>query len=173
MEIEMQAAPRPSWWQVVAIGRKPKRTLARLVIWVVAAFVIFRFVLLPIRIEGVSMLPTYRDHHVNFVNRMAFRFHAPHRGDVVAIRTSGISIMYMKRIIALPGETLAFHRGHAVINGKVLDEPYVIYPCDWELPPETMGPGEYFFVGDNRNMMAGDHTMGKADRRRIVGKVLL
>jgi signal peptidase I len=173
MEMEMQAAARPSWWQIIAVGRKPRRTLVRVLIWVVSAFVVFRFVLLPIRIEGVSMLPTYKDHHVNFINRLAFIFHPPRRGDVVAIRTSGISIMYMKRIIGLPGETVAFHQGHAVIDGRVLDEPYVKYPCDWEMPSETLGPSEYFFVGDNRNMLAVDHTMGRADRRRIVGKVLL
>jgi signal peptidase I len=173
METEMQAADRPSWWQVLAVGRNPKRTLLRALIWVVAAAVISHFVLVPIRIEGVSMLPTYHDHHVNFVNRLAYLFHPPQRGDVVAIRTSGLSIMYMKRIIGLPGETICFHHGHAVIDGQVLEEPYVKYPCDWELPPEQLGPDEYYFVGDNRNMFAGDHTKGRAHRNRIVGKVLL
>jgi signal peptidase I len=173
MESEVHAAGRPSWWQVLVIGRNPKRTLVRLLIWVATAALVSRFVLIPIRIEGVSMLPTYHDHKVNFVNRLAYWFHAPRRGDVVAIRTTGFSIMYMKRIIGLPGETVAFHRGHAVIDGALLDEPYVKYPCDWELAPERLGPDEYYFVGDNRNMLAVDHYKGHTHRYRIVGKVLL
>ena len=119
------------------------------------------------------MMPNYKENRVNFVNRLAFVFLPPRRGDVVAIRTSGISIMYMKRIIGLPGETVAFHRGHTFINGNLLEEPYLKYRCDWELPPKTLGPDEYYFVGDNRSMPAVDHTQGVAARPRIVGKVLL
>ena len=55
------------------------------------------------------MLPTYRSNRVNFVNRLSYRFHEPRRGDVVAIRLSGFSVMFMKRIIGLPGESVAFH----------------------------------------------------------------
>ena len=83
----------------------------RLVILLIAVPVVFRFVLLPIRVEGSSMLPTYKDHGVNFVNRLSYSFQEPRRGDVVAIRTTGVSIMYMKRIIGLPGEAIEFRRG--------------------------------------------------------------
>ena len=81
--------------------------------------------------------------------------------------------MLMKRIIAMPGETIAFQDGHAVIDGKVLEEPYVKNPCNWEAPPRTLGPAEYYVVGDNRAMAQSDHVQGKASRERIVGKVLL
>ena len=161
------------WVQTVLIGRRPKRTAVRIVVLVVVCFVWFRFVLLPIRVQGMSMMPAYTENRVNFVNRVAYLFHEPRRGDVVAIRTSGISIMYMKRIIGLPGETVGFHAGQAVINGKILDEPYLKYNCDWELPPKLLGPDEYYFVGDNRSMPEGDHEKGVATRWRIVGKVLL
>jgi signal peptidase I len=119
------------------------------------------------------MFPTYKDRRINFVNRLAYLFHEPRRGDVVAIRTSGISIMFMKRIIGLPGETVAFHEGHAYINGQLLDEPYVKFPSSWEQEAERLGPTQYYFVGDNRSMPQADHTQGRADRERIVGKVLL
>ena len=58
-------------WQKVVIGRNPKRTLIRIAILVVTCLVLFKLVLLPIRIEGPSMLPTYQNHRVNFVNRLA------------------------------------------------------------------------------------------------------
>jgi len=79
----------------------------------------------------------------------------------------------LKRIIALPGETIGFHEGRAVVNGKVLDEPYLKFPCHWEHAPEQVGPDEYYVVGDNRSMEFEGHTQGRASRDRIVGKVLL
>jgi signal peptidase I len=169
-EIETE---RPSWLQTILIGRRPERTLARIVALVLTCCVVFRFVFLPIRVEGASMSPTYKDRRVNFVNRLAYLFHEPRRGDVVAIRLSGISVMYMKRIIGLPGETVAFHDGRAYINGQPLQEPYVTYPSSWEQEAQHLGPNQYYFVGDNRSMPQADHTQGKADRERIVGKVLL
>ena len=147
--------------------------MQRIVILVVVCFVVAKFILLPIRISGPSMLPTYSEHGVNFVNRLAYLFHEPRRGDVVAIRLAGPSVMFMKRIIGLPGETVTFHNGHVFINGKLLDEPYVKFPCNWEHEPRTLGPFDYYFVGDNRSMPQVDHTEGKASRDRIVGRVLL
>ena len=108
----------------MVIGRNPKVTLVRVAVLIVTCFVVFRFILLPARIEGISMLPTYKDRSVNFVNRLAYRWHEPRRGDVVGIRLAGPHVMYMKRIIGLPGETVAFVDGRVLINGEVLDEPY-------------------------------------------------
>jgi len=174
MASDVENAPSPSWVQTVLIGRNPKRTAVRIVILVAMCLLVFnRFVLVPIRVEGWSMMPTYHDHRINFVNRVVYHFHKPQRGDVVAIRTSGISIMYMKRVIGLPGETVAFQGGRALIDGEILNEPYIKCRCDWELPPRHLGPDEYFLVGDNRSMPASDHTMGVASMARIVGKVLL
>jgi len=114
----------PRWLQIVLIGRNPKVTLVRVTVLAVTCFVVFRFILLPARIEGISMLPTYKDRSVNLVNRLAYRWHEPRRGDVVGIRLAGPHVMYMKRIIGLPGETVAFVNGRVLINGEVLDEPY-------------------------------------------------
>ena len=166
--------PKPNWLRIIVFGRKPKRTLIRIVILVALCLLVFnRYVLVPIFVDGGSMLPTYKEHGVNFVNRLAYLRHPPQRGDVVAIRTTGFSVMFLKRIIALPGETISFHRGHVFINGEKLDEPYVKFSCDWEIRPRTLGTNEYYFVGDNRSMAAGEHTKGVGDRSRIVGKTLL
>jgi signal peptidase I len=164
---------QPHWLQTALIGKRPKRTAVRILILIIACSIWFRFIMLPIKVQGPSMLPTYKENRVNFVNRIAYLFRAPKRGDVVAIRTSGISVMYMKRIIGLPGETVAFHDGQAVINGEVLDEPYLKYNCNWEIPPRRLRTDEYYFVGDNRSMPEADHEKGVATRWRIVGKVLL
>jgi signal peptidase I len=164
----------PRWVRIAVIGRNPKATLVRVAVLVVTSFVVFnRFILLPIRVEGISMLPTYKDRSWNFVNRLAYFRHEPQRGDVVSIRMAGIHRMYMKRIIGLPGETVAFVGGRVVINGEVLDEPYEKLPCDWNYPPVKLGPDEYFVVGDNRTMPWERHKFGRATRDRIIGKAIL
>jgi signal peptidase I len=173
----MQSANDPSglprWLRVLAIGRRPKATLVRIAVLVVACLVTFKFILLPIRIEGISMQPTYRDGQVNCVNRLAYLRHEPQRGDIVCVRLAGTSVMFMKRIIGLPGETVAFHDGHAFINGEPLDEPYVKNSCDWEHEPILCGPDQYYVVGDNRSMPFQFHTQGRAERDHIVGKLFL
>ncbi len=170
---------KPNWLQAIVIGRRPKFTLIRIAVLVVVCFVLFKFVLLPIRIEGISMEPTCRDGKVSFVNRLAFIRHEPQRGDIVSVRLSapgGLtspSLMYMKRIIALPGETISFRDGQVFINGEALDEPYLKLPCDWTHEPIQCGPDQYYVVGDNRSMPFRLHEQGRADRHRIVGKLLL
>ena len=166
-------APQTSWLRIILIGRRPRNTFVRIVVLVVACVIVFGFVLLPIRIEGVSMQPTYHDQQINFVNRLAYIRHEPRRGDVVSIMLAGHSIMYMKRIVGLPGETIAFSQGKLLINGEILIEPYVKNHCDWEIAPVTLGTNQFYVVGDNRDMPEKNHEKGVAERWRIVGKVLL
>jgi signal peptidase I len=166
------SAGPPDWLRRAVFGRRPEYTLLRSAVLILVCIVVFRYVLLPIRVEGISMLPTYKERGVNMVNRLAYLFHPPRRGDVVSIRLAGEHLMFMKRVIALPGETLAFHDGHAYVNGRPLEEPYVKLQCNWERGPVTLGPDEYYVVGDNRSMDWYGHEQGRALRRRIVGKVL-
>ena len=174
MGTDAEAVQSPSLVQRVLIGRNPKRTLVRIVILVVVSTVLFKFVLQPIRVEGGSMLPTYQDRGIHLVNRLAYIYHQPRRGDVVAIRTfAGEHVMYMKRIIGLPGETVEFHRGRLYINSQPTNEPYVKFRCDWNHEPEPVGPDQYYVVGDNRAMPWDDHVKGRPTRDLIVGKVIL
>jgi signal peptidase I len=163
----------PHWLRVLTIGRRPKATLIRIAVLVAVCFVTFKFILLPIRIQGISMEPTYRDQQINFVNQIAYRRHEPQRGDIVSVRMAGRSVMFMKRIIALPGETVEFHQGHAYINGQLLAEPYVKYDCNWEHAAIQCGPNEYYVVGDNRSMAFNEHSQGRTERERIIGKLFL
>jgi signal peptidase I len=161
------------WVRIAVIGRNPKVTLVRVAVLIVACFVVFKFILLHIQVEGISMLPTYPDRSKHFVNQLAYLWREPQRGDVVGIRLAGPHVMFMKRIIGLPGETVAFVDGRVLINGEVLDEPYEKTACDWNRDPVKLGPDEYFVVGDNRTMPIWLHTFGKIDHDRIVGKTIL
>jgi len=155
------------------IGRNPAHTLIRIIMLVVTCAVLRWFVLWPIRVQGPSMMPTYHQNQISVVNHLAYRWADPKRGDVVAIRFSGPSILLMKRVVGLPGETVAFNNGRLLINGEELAEPYVKNPCHWNMSPEKLDPDAYFVVGDNRVMRIEDHEFGSASRGRIMGKVLL
>lgn len=159
--------------RAMLFGKNPKATLIRIAVLVTVCWVVFSFVLLPIRVTGISMLPTYPNQSLNLVNRLAYFWHEPQRGDVVSIRLTGLHGLFMKRIIGLPGETVAFVNGRVLINGKILDEPYEKLSCDWNSPPVTLAADEYYFVGDNRSMPQEDHAQGVKKRIYIVGKVLL
>jgi signal peptidase I len=174
MTIKASPEQAPSWAQRVLIGRNPKRTLVRIVVLVVVSVIIFNYVLVPVRVDGVSMLPTYRENGVNFVNRLAYLFHEPQRGDVVTVRLlAGAHRMYMKRIVGLPGETVAFRDGRLLINGQPLEEPYVKFPCNWDMEPKQVGADQYYVVGDNRDNPWEGHAQGRPARELILGKVLL
>src|SRR5258706_6563553 len=112
----------PPLWMRVVFGRYPKRTLIRLTCLVVTTFVLFRFVLIPIRVSGFSMLPTYKEGRVSVVNHLAYRWKRPQRGDVVAVRLpEENNIVLLKRIVGLPGERVRLDHGRVLINGKLLE----------------------------------------------------
>jgi len=175
MQSESVQPGNSTWLRSILIGRNPRRTAVRLVIVVVAILLLRSYVLLPIRVDGPSMLPNYRETSVNVINRLAYLFHEPRRGDVVAIRFSGKSIMLMKRVVGLPGETVEFIDGRLQINGHFVREPYVKYNCSWDFRPSSwhLAEDEYYVVGDNRSMPHEDHQQGGARLERIVGKVML
>jgi signal peptidase I len=153
-------------------GSNPRRTLVRVLVLTTVSFITFRWVLIPIRAEGISMLPSYRSGSLNLVNRLAFKYRPPSRGDVVAIRLAGPHVVFVKRIIALPGERLKIVGGQVFINGVPLAEPYVVDRQPWDLPEVTLSPRDYFVIGDNRKMRAADHSFGRADVSRILGPVV-
>ena len=154
------------------VGRHPRRTAARVAVLAALAFVTFRWVLVPVRTEGISMQPTYESGRYIFANKLAYFTKPPARGDVVAIRLARGRAFYVKRIVGLPGERLAIVSGQVEIDGTPLDEPYVRHRRPWDVGEMTLGPREYFVVGDNRGMNAADHDFGRVDRDRIVGKIL-
>jgi signal peptidase I len=153
-------------------GENPRRTTVRILILAAVSVVTFGWILIPVRAEGISMLPTYRDGSLNLVNRLAFVMQQPQRGDIVAVALAGPHVVYIKRIIGLPGERLAIADGVVRINGTPLDEPYVRNRSNWTISEVQLGPDEYFLIGDNRGMREEEHDFGRAPRSRIIGKVL-
>src|SRR4029450_12115377 len=106
-------------------------------------------VLIPVRGSGQSMTPTLADGELTFVNTLADIRRPPARGDIVALRLAGARIVYIKRIIGMPGERVAIENGTLFINGSALDEPYVKYRGSWNVPEVILGTDRYLFIGDN------------------------
>ena len=140
------------------------------------------------KIYGESMNGTFRSGQYIIVNRLAYQFSEPQRGDVVvfvpphhpestfAERLLGIpgETDFIKRIIGLPGDTITVADGQVRVNGEALDEPYIREPMRKdELKEWKLGPNEYFALGDNRNSSkdSRDISVGPIRGDRIVGRV--
>lgn len=117
------------------------------------------------------MEPTYQNGSFGFCWRLSYILSAPKRSDVVAVRFSGTSVMLLKRIIALEGETIEFRKGVLYINDQSVDEPYVKYQSEWELAPKRVSPGHVYVVGDNRGQSMERHQFGEVNLLRVAGEV--
>ena len=137
----------------------------------VIALAVFGWLLTPCFIDGASMVPTYPEHGFNFCWRGRYWFSEPRRGDIVVVRFHG-KVYYLKRVVAVAGDTVAFKNGRLVVNGEAQNEPYIKYFCDWEMPEYTVEPGYCYVVGDNRSQPIRQHHFGSVAVRRIIGSPL-
>ena len=156
----------------MVFGARPRRTTVRVLVLAAVSVLTFGWILVPVRAEGISMLPTYQSGSLHLLNRFSFVGSGPARGDIVGIRFSGPHVLYIKRVVALPGEQIAIANGTVLIDGRPLDEPYVQRRAPWNVPETRLGPEEYYLIGDNRGMRAEQHDFGRVTRSRIVGKVM-
>ena len=121
--------------------------IVRLMVVIVVAYGFFRFVCSPKLISGDSMDPTYHDRGFTFCFRLGYLFSDPQRGDVAMIRLAGPKVMYLKRIVAVAGDTVEFRNGKLLVNGKIVEEPYVKFQSRWNLLPRKVKRSEERRVG--------------------------
>lgn len=157
----------------VCVGSSWRRTLVRAVILGAVVYGVCSTVFLPIRIQGDSMLPMYKTGDYGFMNTLVYRWGDPQRFDVVAVRMAGKRVMYLKRIIGLPSETVEIRDGIVRVNGEVLAEPNLQLRGHWDLKKQSLSGDQYFVVGDNRKVPIHRHKFGKVKRHRIVGRAWL
>ena len=156
----------------ILIGTRPRKTLIRAGILAICCYFFFRYPFQPVLVHGTSMEPTYRDGALRFSNSLSYlRDRHPTPGDVVVIRMAGRRTMYLKRILAIPGDEVYFDKGILWINGETQSEPYVVHTGTWTTRPVLLESQEYFVAGDNRAMPRENHVMGIVDRNRIEGKL--
>ncbi len=144
----------------------------RLIILSLSCYLIFSYVLIPLRIQGYSMEPTYQNGSYAFCWRPKYLYAEIKRSDIITVRFTGRSTMLLKRVLALPGDTLEFREGVLYINDKHVDEPYIKYHSSWNLPPRQIKPGYAYVVGDNRGTDMSRHHFGQVKMDRIIGGVV-
>jgi signal peptidase I len=142
---------------------------------VLVALTIRSFIAEPIRVDGDSMIPTLVHNEDMLVEKMSYWFSDPLRGDIIICFYPGYTESCVKRVIGLPGETVAVKEGKILINGTVLDEsPYWNGEIIGDMDPVTVGVRQVFVVGDNRNGSKDSRnpTVGSIPYAKVVGRVV-
>ncbi len=143
----------------------------RLAAIAVTLFLIGKFVITPSVVIGVSMSPTLKPYELALI--LHTRHYQPHRGDIVVFRTTDDPPLYfIKRVIALPGETIGIERGAVKINGAPLAEPYTTANRDWNTAPTPVPAGKVFVIGDNRELGSHDYVLGLVATRLVRARLV-
>ncbi|MFZ5825489.1 MAG: signal peptidase I [Bacillota bacterium] len=131
------------------------------------------------KVPTPSMAPTVLPGDRLLAEKLLYRFTGPKRGDIVvfsppfAAETGyvgeflGLGDDYLKRVIALPGETVEVRAGRVLIDGVPLEEPYLLAAPRYTLPPMTVPEGRLFVLGDNRNHSYDSHLWGLLDAESV------
>jgi signal peptidase I len=138
-------------------------------------FLVIRFAVQNFRVDGMSMEPTLHDGEFILVNKAAYLFNPPQRGDVIVFEyPRDTQVDYIKRIIAIPGDTISVVGTKVTVDGVTLNEPYV-NQADNSNPfgniiNRHVPPGDYFVMGDNRGNSSDSRDWGFVPRQDIIGE---
>lgn len=130
-------------------------------------------------VDGHSMCDTLDDRDNLIVDKLSYRFGSIDRFDIVVFKYhNNPKVFYIKRVIGLPGETVQISGDDIYIDGELLEESYGREPILDEgraAEPITLGEGEYFVMGDNRNESSDsrDPSVGNVQREWIVGRAFI
>jgi signal peptidase I len=167
--------PKPAWAVALEWGILIASAL-------IIALLIKAFLFQAFYIPSDSMVPTLKTHDRVIVNKLSYKLHPVHRGDIIVFKSPpGVDPSVkdlIKRVIALPGETVEGRPdGHIYINGKRLAEPYL---PKGDLPGQSFSaikvpPDSYWVMGDNRknsfdSRFFPDHFIRKKD---IIGRAFV
>lgn len=137
-------------------------------------FLVIHFTVQNYMVEGTSMQPSLNNNQFVLVNKLAYLFHAPERGDVIVFHwPSDTTKDLIKRVIGLPGDTIVTTGDTVQVNGVVLKEPYISAHVNpggqkWVVPTN-----DYFVLGDNRPVSDDSRDWGYVPRSYIIGKAVL
>src|SRR5450755_3589608 len=151
--------------------------LRDLVLSVLIAALVILFLYRPVKVEGTSMMPSLFDQERLFINQFSYKFGIGdiRRGDTVVFYfPEDPTESYIKRVIGLPGDTVAVDDGYVIVDGKKLVENYVPaeYRDDRSYALKTVPPGQYFVLGDHRSSSNDSRAWGFVPRNYIYGKAV-
>jgi len=148
-----------------------------LMLSILIAVLVILFLYRPVKVEGTSMMPSLYDQERLFINQFSYKFGLGdiRRGDTVVFwYPEDTTKSYIKRVIGLPGDTVAVQDGYVIVNGKRLVENYVPseYRDDRPYPPTVVPPNDYFVLGDHRISSNDSRAWGFVPRDYIYGKAV-
>lgn len=134
------------------MNEEVKDWLVSIVVAIALAFIIRTFVVELYLVEGPSMRPTLHSGERLIVNKFIYRFRPPERGEVLVFRyPRDPSRDFIKRVIAIPNDTIEIRDGRVYVNGALQNEPYILSRTRGDYPLATVPKDCLFMMGDNRN----------------------
>jgi len=132
---------------------------------------LFQVTLASFKVYGSSMLPNIRPGDYIMVSKTAYRFGSPERGEVIVFDSPrNPDSDLVKRIIAIPGDTIEIKDHTVFVNDTPLAEPYILEPPMYFYPRQKVTADNYFVLGDNRNNSTDSHKGWTVPQENIVGK---
>jgi signal peptidase I len=180
------AGPEAIECQISAPANVPARykgALITTIVWlrdlmlsVLIAVLIILFLYRPVKVEGTSMMPNLLDQERLFINQYSYKFGGDiRRGDTVVFWFPlDTTKSFIKRVIAIPGDTVSVKRGTVVVNGRPLAENYIPleYRDTTSMPSERIPKGFYFVLGDHRSSSYDSRMWGLVPKSYIYGKAV-
>ena len=162
------------------------RSVRNLVEWIAiivaalaVALVVKTFLIQAFYIPSLSMYPTLDQGDRVLVNKLSYKMHDVHRGDIIVFErppgqpASEIKDL-IKRVVGLPGDTIEAKQGVVYIDGKKLAEPYLVDGVTTtNLRRQDIPAGHVFVMGDNRGDSADSRVFGPIDEDTIVGRAFI
>ena len=126
-------------------------------------------------VNGPSMEPALYDSNGVLVNRILYSATDPKRGDIVVVKYPGDpeESYYVKRVVGVPGDKLDIKQGKVFINDQLLKESYVTGQPTYPDQSITIAADSYFTMGDNRSLSSDSRVWGVANKRFILGRVVM
>lgn len=154
------------------------RELVETVVLSLVIFLLIRMVVQNYRIESHSMMPNFQEGQFILVNKLAFIFGAPARGEVIVFHNPrNTNEDYIKRVIGLPGDTVEIHDQIVYIDSRPLPQPYDTNPIPpgYTFGPQLIPPDHLFVMGDNRPNSRDSRypEVGAISEELVVGKAWL
>ncbi len=156
-------------------GKKQKwlHDIIEIIIIFLVVFILFHFIIGISFVKGKSMYPTLHNNEIAFYTRIIPRFE---QGDVLSVRMPS-GEYYVKRVVAVGGDTVDIKQGKLYVNGEKMDEHYVNGETEKKVGgvefPYTVEEGKVFVMGDNREESMDSRDFGAVIRKQIKGKVWL
>lgn len=124
-------------------------------------------------VYGRSMEPNLIESQRLIIDKISYRFRLPQRNDIVVLDLPTMDELLVKRIVGLPGETVAIRDGDVYIDGIRLDEAFPHHVLSQDMESLTLSPLSYFVLGDNRENSNDSRAFGSVKREHILGRVWL